>query len=88
MVLNEDKMVSQLPKEKDHVDPPALSRIRHFINSKIAYDLKQIQYAKLVFRYPPQVGFEASWRRLESSDLECSTTCNEKVSRAEAWKWH
>ena len=33
-------------KEKDQVDPPALSRIRHFIMSKIAYDLKQIQYAK------------------------------------------
>ena len=48
-------MVSQLPKEKDHVDPPALSRIRHFINSKIAYDLKQIQYAKLVFRYYPSL---------------------------------
>ena len=51
-------------KEKDLVDPPALSRIQHFIKRKIAYDLKQIQYAKTVFRYPPQVGFEASWRRL------------------------
>ena len=50
------------PKEKDLVDPPALSRIRHFIKRKIAYDLKQIQYTKTVFRYPPQVGFEASWR--------------------------
>ena len=37
-------------KEKDLVDPPALSRIQHFIKRKIAYDLKQIQYAKTVFR--------------------------------------
>ena len=59
-------------KEKDHVDPPALSRIRHFIMKKIAYDLKQIQYAKQYLDIPRK-----SASRLlgdgfhESSDLGC-----------------
>ena len=61
-------------KKKTLVDLGALSTIRHFIrqNKRMIW---KTNYVQTVFRYPPQVGFEASWLLgdgfHESSDLGC-----------------